>query len=578
MQRTFKVWKKVFFIVLVALIPTLIITVFSALSFRRSSITEKELYLTNLCEGFVNEQRLIVRSAQDMLTAISQTETVKEGKHDMLSLYFEDLMSLYPDYAVFLATDSSGIVVSSGINKIGYSLADREYLARAISTDEFSISSFIFSRSTGLPVIAFALPVRENSGKKLVLIATYSLKWYVEELSLTRLPDSNTILEIFDRYGQRLFSSSRNPLDVLGYPVLPEVFSLAKNKKDTKSFVASVGDFDYLVSAGTLLYNDQEIYVTVRTSYSDVLFEAGFPVVRVILLMLIACFAAFALSMKLARSLLVNRIERLTEFAGNLAEGDLGVRSGMNTAHDEISDLMIAFNEMATALEDRTIEANTILAEKELLLVELQKRVSDNLQLLSSIISLQIDYAIGSGTKRALMTTHSRIMALSMVYETIYWFTDIERVAVQEYCTGLCDFLVSLYSDIGTYVVCSVSGIDVNLRIDRALPVALIVNELVSNALLHAFRPEKDGFISITFSKTPEGLIQMTIVDNGIGMESSIEQTETLGFEMIKALVSQINGSIAVEGTAGGTQVRVVFPPDKTIEIKKSKNVIRNNF
>ncbi|HKL85155.1 MAG TPA: histidine kinase dimerization/phosphoacceptor domain -containing protein [Treponemataceae bacterium] len=571
MQKTFKVWTKVFFIVLVALIPTLIITVYSALSFQKASITEKALSLTNLCEGFLNEQRLIVRSARDILTAISLTETVQEEKYGLLSSYFVDLMNLYPDYAVFLATDSSGLVVSSGVNKTGYSLADRDYLIRALSTNEFSMSSFLFSRSTGLPAIVFSLPVTSKTGTVSVLVATYALERYGKELSLTRLSDSKIILEVFDRYGQRLFTNSKNPLDVLGHPVSLDLFSLAKKHNNTASFVASLENSKYLVSVGSLNYNDQEMYITLRTSYPDVLLEAGFPVVQVLLLMFVACFAAFALSLQLARRLLVDRIERLTEFVENLAEGDFGVRSGMNTAHDEITDLMIAFNHMAAVLEERTNQADDILAEKEILLVELQKRVSDNLQLLSSIVSLQIDYASDSGIKRALMTTHSRIMALSMVYETIYRYTDIEKVSIKEYCTGLCDFLVSLYSDIGTYVVCTVSGIDVNVRIERALPIALIVNELVSNALLHAFRPEKDGFISITFSNMNEGLIQMTIEDNGVGMESSIEQTETLGFEMIQALVSQINGSIVVEGSAEGTLIRVFFPQDIPIDFNKIK-------
>ena len=107
------------------------------------------------------------------------------------------------------------------------------------------------------------------------------------------------------------------------------------------------------------------------------------------------------------------------------------------------------------------------IEEKEKLLLELKKRVADNLQLLSSIVHLQQIHATDEPVKKALQTTHSRIMALSMVYETLFRFSDVESIVMQEYCTGLCDYLVSLYSEIGSKVQCSVSGIDISLSIEE---------------------------------------------------------------------------------------------------------------
>ncbi len=562
MREKVKIRTKFFLVVLVAVIPVVAIAVYSALFFQRSYINENITQITNLCDGFTNEQRLIVRNAEEMLVAISQTRAVQEADYPALNRYLQDLMRVYPDYAVLLAADERGLVVASGVDKIGYTLADRPYFQYAKETGLFTPGQYIVSRSTGEHAITFTLPVKLDSGASLYLVCAFSLSKYTRELSLDRLPQG-TILEIFDYYGMRLFASSDEPGAALGQRVSEDLFRRSLMMPSASARKLAVSGVPYLVSTGIVSANGLSIHISVRMPYDRMLAEAYTPVLRILLFMLGSCLAAFFLSIRLARRLVVARIERLTEYTAALADGNLSIRSELDSAPDEITELAASFNKMASALEERNASNERTLAEKEQLLQELQKRVSDNLQLLSSMVNLQIGHASDDGVRRALTTTHSRVMALALVYETIYRYSDVQRVQMLRYCTGLCDYLVSLYSDVGTDVSCSVSGIDVALPIEKALPLALILNELVSNSILHAFPGGAGGSIRVSFARETPSLIRLTLADDGIGFESDGASKDTMGFEMVEALVVQIRGSLSLKSGSSGSEITIRFPDDQ---------------
>ncbi len=560
MHRKVHIRSKIFFIVLVAILPTVGITVFSIIRSRESALLEKLTFQSNLCEGFVNEQRLMVRNGHQMLLAISQTRSVKNGEYEALSDYLADLMGLNPNYAVLLAADESGTVVASSIDKVGYSLADRAYVLDALGTERFTIGEYIISKSTGQPSFPLALPCRNLKGEPLVLIASFGLNNYDKELSTSRIPNDAT-LEIFDASGLRLYSNDmyEDRHSAPGKRVAAELSSLAKRIPALGTEVVVIQGVKYYVSCGSYEVNRKSIYVTVRTPADIMLSAMNRNSAMVISIMLLGCALAFGISMWLARRLFVNRIENLSASLANIGAGDLSVRSGINKAKDEITDLMEAFNSMAAALEQRNRQNQQVIAEKEELLRELQKRVSDNLQLLSSLVNLQIEYAIEDPVRHSLMTTHSRIMALSLVYETIYRYSDIQQVSILRYSSGLCEFLLSLYADIGSGISCAVSGLDASLPIHKALPVALILNECVSNSILHAFPGNRAGSITITFERLSSSDLKMSIVDDGIGMGDMGPFRDSLGYQMVEALVEQVYGSLTVNSAESGTVVSLVF-------------------
>lgn len=558
MQRKLPIRTKIFFIVLVAIIPTVAIAIFTAFSFQRAYIKDQQEEITKLCVGFSNEQRLIVGNAEEMLLAVSQTRAVLDADYSDLNLYLRNLMSIYPDYAVLLVANDSGLVVASGVNVIGYSIADRDYFRTAKETGYFTVGSYLISRSTGLSIVPFVLPVKDRKGSRVFLICTFSLEKYENELSLRRIPEGY-VLELFDNEGNRLFTNDARNKSSNGESVSGDLYRWALGNH-AGAGVVSLEGAKYLVSTDAYIRNSRSIYVSVRAPYDRIFYESIKPAIRTISLMMVACLAAFLISLWLARRLIVVRIERLTAYTKAVASGETGVRSVVNKAHDEISDLMVSFNQMAETIEDRNLSSQKAIAEKEILLAELQKRISDNLQLLSSLVNLQIEHTTSDDIRRVLMTTHSRVMALSLVYEMIYRYSDFQQVSMHLYCNGLCDFLLSLYADVGADITCRVSGVEASLSVGKALPLALILNELVSNSILHAFPNGKKGSIEIIFTREHGTCLGMSIIDNGIGISEDIHKNDTLGYEMIEALVEQIGGTLSVKSESAGTTVCVIFP------------------
>lgn len=560
MTRKVHIRTKIFFIVLVAVIPTVFVSLYSAFSFKNLYLAREQTRINSVCGGYINEQRHIARNAEEMMLAISQTRSVQNKDYEYLTVYLGDLMRKYPGYAVLLAANEEAVVVASGVKKTGYLLADRPYLQRAMKSGTFTIGHFIISRSTGIPSVTYTLPVTDRAGDTLYLIATYALESYLDEMSLAALPPG-LILEVFDADGLRLFYAGDDADLSPGKPVSENLYARAKTGP-LRAEVVEIDGTAWLTSISSYSRSGIPVYVSVRASYNDVMYQSYAPVFVLLIVMLLSCSGAAVISLLMARRLFVGRVEKLTEYTRSLAMGNLSVRSGINTAHDEITELMESFNTMAAVLEERNAMNERSLREKELLLAELQKRVSDNLQLLSSMISLQLGHTGNDDARLSLMTTHSRVMALAMVYETIYRYSDVQEVCLHRYCNGLCEYLIALYADVGKEIKCDVCGIDLSLRIEKALPLALIINELVSNSLMHAFPDRADGTVGIFFERQHDESVTMTVSDNGSGFDWATTNHDSFGFEMINALVDQLRGSLTVESNDSGTRATVVFPAD----------------
>jgi two-component sensor histidine kinase len=523
-------------------------------------VIEKKQFIENLCDGFTTEQRLIIRGTEETLLAISRTQSILNHDYQTLNRYLADVMKRYPSFSVFLVADSHGLVVSSGVDKRDYSIEDRDYFQKVKKTGEFTVGTFVVSRSTGINVLPFALPVTDRTGATVYLVGVYNLEKYFTQLSLSRLSGHDT-LEILDSKGQRLFSSASGTASLPGQPVEDDLFSFVKEKKNQTGSTAKVllGGEPYLVSSNVVTGFNMPLYITVRTPYRAVLDESRKPALVLLSSLLLSCLFAFVLSFWFARKWIVERIEKLTGYTQELAAGNLRVRSDPDKSRDEIADLMKSFNSMASAIEERSLARQKIIGEKEELVQELHKRVTDNLQILSSLVSLQIEYSDKADVRHVLITTHSRIMALSLVYETIFHFPDVQTVPLELYCKELSDYLVSVYSDVGSNIVISVSGDSVSLPLEKAIPLGLILNELVSNSLLHAFPDGSDGNIRIHFELSGSARLKMLVSDDGIGVEGEIHKNKSLGYQMIQALVDQLGGTLQVENNQAGYEVSVIF-------------------
>ena len=220
------------------------------------------------------------------------------------------------------------------------------------------------------------------------------------------------------------------------------------------------------------------------------------------------------------------------------------------------------------AIEDITdrrrseIQIRGSLTEKEVLLREIHHRVKNNLQIVSSLLSLQSNRVTDPHASEILQDSQNRVASMALIHEILYQSTNLADLNFAEYITTLVRNLFSSYSVDPTAI-----SLDVNVRaatnigVDRAVLCALILNELVTNALKHGFGDDLHGEVKIALVANEENLLTLSVANNGrkLPQDFDILHVRSMGLNLVMSLVKQIQGQLVVE-TGEITVFKVTFP------------------
>lgn len=223
---------------------------------------------------------------------------------------------------------------------------------------------------------------------------------------------------------------------------------------------------------------------------------------------------------------------------------------GMSKVVRDISDQKEAENKLRAAL-----------GEKEVLLREIHHRVKNNLQVISSLLNLQVANVPSEEARKRLIESQGRIQSIALVHQLLYRSKDLAHIDLLEYLQSLVLRLGKTYSVESDHpVTATVRAPNTRLDIDCAIPCGLIVNELVTNAFNHAFPDGRRGHVAVTLTHEGRQLV-LEVGDDGIGMSPNIDidTAQTLGLQIVRTLAHQLAGRIELVRDRG-TTVRVVFP------------------
>lgn len=209
-------------------------------------------------------------------------------------------------------------------------------------------------------------------------------------------------------------------------------------------------------------------------------------------------------------------------------------------------------------------ELRKSLHEKELLLREIHHRVKNNLSLISSLLHFQERLPQSETIRPLLANTRSRIKAMALVHDKLYNNTDLAHINFSDYCRDLARFLFQTFPlPYGRQIEFTLDVEKAVLDIDMLIPCGLIINELVTNSIKHAFPPEIDSpAIHISFH-SEDGYYFLKISDNGIGLPEKIDlnPTKTLGLFVLQSLVEQLEGTLDIQRNSGTTfSIRFMIP------------------
>jgi len=199
------------------------------------------------------------------------------------------------------------------------------------------------------------------------------------------------------------------------------------------------------------------------------------------------------------------------------------------------------------------------LKEKEVLLQEVHHRVKNNLQVISSILSLQSNYVKDEKTLEILDESQNRIKSMSYIHETLYQTTDFSSIEFSNYLDRLASNLIHSYSYSNGPISLKSNYDEIYLSIDQAIPCGLIVNELISNALKYAYGSE-GGDIDLSI-KSVKNSINLRVADYGKGLPKDFkyEESDSLGMQLVYTLVDQIDAKMELNSSHKGTEFLITF-------------------
>lgn len=202
----------------------------------------------------------------------------------------------------------------------------------------------------------------------------------------------------------------------------------------------------------------------------------------------------------------------------------------------------------------------TALAAKEVLLKEVHHRVKNNLQIISSLLSMQTELLPDAAMVDVFRESQQRVQAMAMIHERLYGQEDVERLDFRDYVEGLAHDLFYAYGVDCETVRLRLELSPVSLELNQAIPCGLILNELLTNSLKYAFPEGRTGEITIGLSCTGDGCVTLRVADNGIGLPPGFDaqQSKSLGLKIVDILTRQLRGTVQ-QGSGQGTSFTLVF-------------------
>ncbi|MBP0595865.1 AAA family ATPase [Paraburkholderia sp. LEh10] len=216
--------------------------------------------------------------------------------------------------------------------------------------------------------------------------------------------------------------------------------------------------------------------------------------------------------------------------------------------------LKLLASQAAISIENASLEeVEALLEEKDALLHEVHHRVKNNLQLISSLLSLQAARVADRSMAELFTDSRNRVRSMAMVHENLYRAGNFARIDMAGHVRNLCGHLARVYELSKLNITLDVVVDDVQLDMNRAVSCGLIINELVSNALKHAFPDGRRGRLRVELALRDDRACRLSVSDDGVGLSTdfSFKHADSLGLQLVSDLAHQLHASIQLDRSAG---------------------------
>ncbi|MCK9209693.1 MAG: PAS domain S-box protein [Ignavibacteriaceae bacterium] len=220
---------------------------------------------------------------------------------------------------------------------------------------------------------------------------------------------------------------------------------------------------------------------------------------------------------------------------------------------DRTARLVLALDVTERIKAEKQLQAS--LTEKEIMIKEIHHRVKNNLQIISSLLTLQAEFIKDESARGYFNDSQNRVKSMAIIHEKLYQTRDFANIDIKDYVDNLTFSLFRAYNINSNLIDVNVDISNISLDVDTAVPCGLIINELVSNSLKYAFTDERKGKMTIKLIPVEKDQLQLIVSDNGIGLPENFDfrQTQSLGLTLVNILAKQLNGGVEMVNDNGAT-------------------------
>jgi two-component sensor histidine kinase len=293
------------------------------------------------------------------------------------------------------------------------------------------------------------------------------------------------------------------------------------------------------------------IHIGMNDTHEQIIYVRNW-IIGLSLLLALAGSAIGAIVIRRMTRPLSKMADSMRDFGERKREEEIEFKNGGK----EITTLTEAFNRMISDRKQAEEQIKASLKEKETLLREIYHRTKNNMQVIRSMLSLQADKYSNIEVQELVKDTGNRIQAMSLVHQMLYKSKDLSSINVNDYIKELSMIIIQSYKASSQKVSLVFDIENISMLIDTAIPLGLVVNELMLNTLKYAFPGEKKGEVVIKLSRKEFGKLDFTYSDDGIGVseEFDFRKQDTLGFRIIIGIAEQqMDGIVKFEKTNGVT-------------------------
>ena len=509
-------------------------------------------------EALAEIQLRITEATRQVMVSVATMVSNEMINPDRLDSFLKSLLEQNPEFLNITITNTEGIVTHSAKLAPGVDLSERKHIQDAIRFKRLSSGEFILGKIDDVPSFPYSLPILRQDGSFLgILTCTYMLSSYRPVFDQLKLP-VDTIMGITDHSGTRLFFHPPNSSNPIGYKIKedvwqdiysgPETGTVLHEGSDGKRRFYSFRKLRHQPSDVPYMYIVLAVPEIVATRPSLII------LIRNLGLMVLLLVINLLMAHLLSEALFGQRVHALTEAAARIQQGILDSHVNLPNDGSELSLVGRAMDRMADSLEQQAEERRHAadqlqrsLNEKETLLKEIHHRVKNNLQLILSLIRLQAEEP--GTTEDFSRRLEGRVRAMSLIHELLYESENLAALDMADYIPRLAGLQLQACGRTRAPQL-ELSVDSVYLDMDQAIPLALVMNELVSNAFKHA--GDDAGKIHIQLS-TSNGSVLMSVTDDGAGFPEGFDPMAgpSLGMKLVEALTLQLRGKLTWENHDG---------------------------